>query len=136
MAQTTVKLEVNGFEKREVTFVSMKFDRKTDDENKPTGVPRGGKIVVRVKALTDTGNADLMHWAVNPEEGKKGKIIFMNPETPTKEMKTLSFEDAYCVNYEEQWEDQIGHYEEITIACKKIEHKQGVKFENSWQRKA
>ena len=46
-------------------------------------------------------------------------------------MKTIKFENGYCVDFEEKWEDKVGHYEEITITCKNIEVG-SIKFENEW----
>ena len=46
-------------------------------------------------------------------------------------MKTIKFENGYCVDFEEKWEDKVGHFEEITITCKNIEVG-SVKFENEW----
>ena len=34
-------------------------------------------------------------------------------------------------NFEEKWEDKMGHFEEIEITCKQIEFG-NVKFENDW----
>jgi hypothetical protein len=53
-------------------------------------------------------------------------------ETKTnKEMKSIKFTNGYCVNFEEKWEDKMGHFEEITITCKKIEFG-NVVYENDW----
>ena len=93
---TPVTLEVKDFEAREVMMVDYKFDQATDREGQIAGIPRGGRLTIRVKA-----------------------------------MKTIKFENGYCVDFEEKWEDKVGHYEEITITCKNIEVG-SVKFENEW----
>jgi hypothetical protein len=53
-------------------------------------------------------------------------------ETKTgKAMKTIEFTNGYCVEFEEKWEDKMGHFEEIVITCKEIAIG-SVKFENEW----
>ena len=53
MAKTPVKLEVDGYKEREVMMVKYEFDQATDVEGQMSGIPRGGKINIRVKALND-----------------------------------------------------------------------------------
>lgn len=52
MAKTPVKLEVDGYKEREVMMVKYEFDQATDVEGQMSGIPRGGKINIRVKRLT------------------------------------------------------------------------------------
>jgi len=53
---TPVTLEVKDFKAREVILVDYKFNQATDREGQISGIPRGGRINIRVKALND-GNA-------------------------------------------------------------------------------
>ena len=63
---------------------------------------------------------------------KDREVMMVNYEFKTgKAMKTIKFENGYCVDFEEKWEDKVGHYEEIIITCKNIEVG-SVKFENEW----
>ena len=121
MAKTPVKLEVDGYKEREVMMVKYEFDQATDVEGQMSGIPRGGKINIRVKALND-GTPDLLP--------KNGVITFLETKTG-KNMKTIKFTNGYCVNFEEKWEDKQGHFEEIEITCQKIEF-ESVVFENDW----
>ena len=93
------------------------------------GIPRGGKIQVRVKALND-GTPDLLAWMTERNLPKNGQIDFLETKTG-KAMKSIKFTNGYCVNFEEKWEDKAGHFEEITITCKQIEFG-SVKYENDW----
>ena len=134
MAKSPVQLLVDGFKDRDVTFVTYTFEQATDNEGQMTGIPRGGKITVRVKALND-GNAELLNWMLQKSMKKNGKISFENT-AEEQNMKEVEFTGAYCVNYTEHWEDRetsggLGHYEEITITCKTI--KVGsVEYANDW----
>ena len=97
-------MKVQDYKDREVQMVSYEFDQETDREGQMTGIPRFQMLRVRVKALNDG-----------------------TPEV----MKTIKFTGAYCVDFEENWADKEGHYEEILISCQNIEVG-SVKFENAW----
>ena len=129
MAKTPVKLEVDGYKEREVLMVTYEFDQATDVEGQMTGIPRGGKLTIRVKALND-GTPDLLAWMTERNLPKDGKITFLETKT-NKEMKTIKFTRGYCVNFEEKWEDKMGHFEEIVVTCQKIEFG-NVVYENDW----
>jgi len=129
MAKTPVKIEIDGYKEREVLMVTYEFEQATDTEGQMTGIPRGGKIIVKVKALND-GTPDLLAWMVERNLPKKGKITFNETKTG-KVMKTIEFENGYCVDFNENWEDKKGHTEEIVITCKKIKFG-SVEFTNDW----
>lgn len=129
MAKTPVKIEIDGYKEREVLKVNYEFDQATDVEGQMAGIPRGGKIVVRVKAHND-GTPDLLAWMVEKNLPKNGVITFLETKTG-KVMKTIEFTNGYCVNFEEKWADKQGHFEEITITCKEINFG-GIVFENEW----
>ena len=129
MAKTPVKIEIDGYKEREVQMVTYEFDQATDTEGQMSGIPRGGRIVVKVKALND-GTPDLLAWMLERNLPKNGKITF-NVTKTGKVMKTIEFEGGYCVDFEEKWEDKAGHYEQIEISCQKMKFG-SVEFENEW----
>ena len=129
MAKTPVKIEIDGYKEREVQMVTYEFDQATDVEGQMSGIPRGGLITVRVKALND-GTPDLLAWMIERNLPKNGTITFLETKTG-KNMKTIKFTNGYCVYFEEKWEDKKGHFEEIVITCQKIEFG-SVVYENDW----
>ena len=129
MAKTPVKLEIDGYKEREVLMVKYEIDQATDVEGQMSGIPRGGKINIRVKALND-GTPDLLAWMVERNLPKNGVITFLETKTGMY-MKTIKFSNGYSVNFEERWEDKKGHFEESEISCQKIEF-ESVVFENDW----
>lgn len=129
MAKTPVKIEIDGYKEREVLMVTYSFNQETDVEGQMTGIPRGGQIRVRVKALND-GTPDLMAWMVDRNLAKDGTITFNETKTG-KSMKTIKFTGGYCINFEEFCEDKKAHFEEFVISCKKIEFG-SVVYENDW----
>jgi len=139
MAQKNrVTLKVDGFADREVSAVTYSFNQSIGKDNDPTGIPRGGLIIARIKA-EDSGNAELLHWMASKNMSKKGSLLFMTSKDIDKKMKSVEFEDAYCVNFVEHWEDvpegkkdvPVSHWEEITIACRKIVNGP-VTYQNEW----
>ena len=122
-------MKIDGYKDREVLMVTYEFDQETDVEGQMSGIPRGGKIIVKVKALND-GTPDLLAWMCERNLQKNGTIEFLETKTG-KVMKEIKFTSGYCVDYEEKWEDMMGHFEVITITCKKIEFG-SVVYENDW----
>jgi len=135
MAKTPVALLVDGFKPREVAMVEYAFVQAIDKEGQTTGIPRGGKITIRVKAMND-GTNELLNWMVEKSLAKSGKIEFMNSTDASKKMKEVEFKEAYCIDFKEHWEDttkaeNLAHWEEITITCKEITN-QSVTYTNDW----
>ena len=130
----TFKLD-GAFKLRQVHQLDYTFTQATDKEGQPTGIPRGGQIIVTVKARDD-GNVELLNWMTSASLFLSGKIIFKKKSDPNNVMKTIQFGNAYCVGYSEHWEDPEGaksitHYEKITIACKEI-NVEAVVWYNKW----
>ena len=103
-------MKIQDYKDREVQMVSYEFDQET-------------------KALND-GTPELLAWMCDRFLKKDGEIQFLETKT-LKVMKTIKFTGGYCVDFEENWEDKLGHYEEIVISCQNIEVG-SVKFENAW----
>ena len=129
MAKNPVELKVDGYQDREVMLVNYSFNQATDTEGQMTGIPRGGRITVRVKALND-GNPDMLKWMTSPNLGKNGSVEFNETKTGNL-MKKIEFKDGYCIDFVEHWEDKAGHWEEITISCRALSVGP-VTYENAW----
>jgi len=127
---TPVSFEVKDFAPREVLMVDYKFNQATDREGQIAGLPRGGIITIRVKALND-GNAQLMQWILNPTDPRDVNIKFQNT-IDGKDMKTLKGTACYCIHYKEYWADNEEHYEEVNIVCQKLENGPVV-YDNPWK---
>ena len=128
--KTPVQLEVSGFEPREVMLVDYKFDQEVDREGQIAGIPRGGRITIRVKAMND-GNNQLLQWMLAPNDPRDVKVAFSNTIDGST-MKELNGVGCYCVHYIEKWEDNQGQYEEIEIVCQELKNGP-VEFVNPWR---
>lgn len=137
MAHVPVLLKLTSLKtaySREVASFHMTFDQKIDKEGQVADLPRGGLINLKLKAL-NSGQNELLHWMAEKNLTLGGEITFYNT-TNGHIMKNLIFSDAYCVHYEEHWEDDtksipLAHWEDITISCRKITNGV-VQFENFW----
>ncbi|MCQ2143724.1 MAG: hypothetical protein MJY56_06620 [Bacteroidales bacterium] len=127
---TPVVLSVDSFAEREVLMVNYKFTQKTDIEGQLDGIPRGGRITVRVKALND-GNNELIQWMLNPSDARGLKITF-NSTVDGSTMKTLEGKGCYCVHYIEDWQDGKMHYEEVEIVCQELKNG-SIEYKNLWK---
>ena len=74
---TPVTLEVKDFAPREVLLVDYKFNQATDREGQISGIPRGGRVNIRVKAMND-GNAELLGWMLAPTDPRDFSVKFQN----------------------------------------------------------
>ena len=127
---TPVQLSVQDFETREVMMIDYKFDQATDREGQLAGIPRGGKITIRVKAMND-GNNQLLQWMLAPNDPRDLKVTFCNTIDGST-MKELQGKGCYCIHYVEKWEDGQQHFEELQIVCQVLPDGP-VSFENPWK---
>ena len=68
---------VKDFAAREVLLVDYKFNQATDREGQISGIPRGGRLNIRVKAMND-GNAELLGWMLAPTDPRDFSVKFKN----------------------------------------------------------
>lgn len=127
---TPVELTVDGFEKREVLLVDYQFTQAVDREGQIAGIPRGGRINIRVKAMND-GNNQLLQWMLAPNDPRNVSILFYNTIDGST-MKELKGTGCYCIHFTEKWEDGEEHFEEIEIVCQELTNG-SVGFENPWK---
>lgn len=130
MASTPVLLQVEGFTDREVMRFTYSFNQATDTEGQMSGIPRGGRITIRVKTFNEE-NQELLSWMIEPYMSKNGKIVFSRTDKEGQQRQTIEFKDAYCVDYVEYYEDKMDTWEEITISCREITNGP-VSYQNQW----
>ena len=127
---TPVQLAVQDFEPREVILVDYAFTQATDIEGQIAGIPRGGRITIRVKAMND-GNNQLLQWMLAPNDPRDLKVTFSNTIDGTT-MKEIEGKGCYCIHYVEKWEDGEQHFEEMQIVCQELKNGP-VSCENPWK---
>lgn len=127
---------VDGTES-EVVALSYSLDQNVDNIGQPAGEVRGGLIEVTVGSM---GSEARFGWMVASDMKKSGEIKFTDANGKT--LKTLKFEDAYCVGYTEDYEAfsgdgtrgitiKEGAKETLTLSCRVIAVG-GESHENTW----
>ena len=140
--KTAVTLCLNSCKDREVLKFSYTFSRTVDIDGQISGVPRGGKITLTVKALND-GNNELLHWMLQPALPKGGQIKFSKRSDVGETMKSIELVDAQCVEYTEDWEEKETkdgsnvlssntHTEKIVLSCRAI-HNHAAIYAFTWE---
>ena len=120
----------------EIIAVTYSFDQNIDNIGQPAGEVRGGQITV---TLGTTGGAERFGWMVASDMKKSGEIKYTDATGQT--LKTVKFEDAYCVGYTEDYEAfsggqagvsiKEGAKETLTLSCRVIDM-EGEVHENTW----
>ncbi len=101
----------------------------TDEEGKPIGRPKGGKITLTIESDSDT---ELFHWMKAPEHAKDGAITFFKRDAMAQQ-KVLQFKNGFCVDYVERFiaETKDAMKTTITISAQSITIGD-VDFNNLW----
>jgi len=121
----------------EVISLSYTFQQEVDNIGQPAGEVKGGLIHVSLGSL---GEPSRFAWAVTSDMKKSGEIEFIGSHGKT--IKTLKFEDAYCVAYTEEYEAftgsisgrvtiKDGSKEQLTLSARKISIA-GESHTNTW----
>ena len=97
----------------EFNIISIDYDiiQPVDQQGKPNGRPKGGMINVIIES---SNKNDLAEWMISPTMKKSGQITFFKRDANSS-MKTMSFNDAYCVYYKEKFNAVTEHQMTIEI---------------------
>ncbi|MBL7728211.1 MAG: hypothetical protein JNM68_11010 [Dinghuibacter sp.] len=123
------KLTIDDGDEMNVLNCSFRFTQNTDATGKPTSIPHGGYVTLVVESTKAT---DLFDWMINPTGTKNGTVTFYRREMASK-LKTLEFTDAYCIDYQEDFDHKGEHPMQIsfTLSAKTIKVNDS-KFKNNW----
>ena len=124
-------LKLEG-EEYEIIRCSYHLGRDTDLKGQPANQVRGGKISFTVKSSNKTV---LWEWIINQFAKKDGEIEFYKRDDPAP-AKLLKFEEAYIVDYEEDFDISGARpnqptVENFTVSARKLTMEPGGVFENS-----
>jgi hypothetical protein len=121
-------LKVDG-EDSKVLHCSYAFSQVTDATGKPTAIPQGGMITLK---LESNGQTNFYDWMISPTQVKSGDITFYRRDEMSK-LKTLEFTDAHCVGYQETFDHLGEHPMQIEIKLSSRELKlNDSSFRNNW----
>ena len=91
---------VLGSAEYNVLAADYEISQSTDAQNRPNGKPKGGIISLTLEA---SNKNDLAEWMLSPTMKKAGQLTFFRRDANSS-MKTISFSDAFCINYRETFD--------------------------------
>jgi Hemolysin coregulated protein Hcp (TssD) len=123
------KLTIDGGEEMNVLRCSYRFTQGTNVTGKPTAIPQGGIVTVVVESTKSTV---LFDWMINATGIKNGLITFYRRDMQSK-LKSLAFSDAYCIDYQEDFDHRGEHPMQITFTLSaKTLKLDDSEFKNNW----
>ena len=116
----------------EVVTTSFSFTQSIDDKGRPSSKVHGG--VIRVTIVADE-NTSLVSWMLDPYKKESGSITYKRIDQDSM-MKDVQFEEAYCVEYTEDFDARGGAKDasmtlSLTISANKITVG-GATLDNKW----
>ncbi|MFD2520227.1 type VI secretion system tube protein TssD [Emticicia soli] len=132
MASFSATFNAAGSGDCEVVACNFSFNQSIDEKGRPSSKVHGGTIRVTIVA---TDNTALVGWMLDPYKKDSGQIVYnrIDQESTLKEIK---FEDAYCVEYTENFDARGGDSNAaftitLTISANKIVVG-GASLDNKW----
>lgn len=106
MAAHTAVLELEGA-KAQVIEMSYSFSRSTDSvKGQPTKVVRNGLISLTIRSDDREMVGKIVNWLASQDLGKEGKVTIYKDSKQDKILKTIEFENAFVVNYNESFDSK------------------------------
>lgn len=123
------KLNIDNDEEFNILECNFSISQKIDHSNRPCGLPVLGVIKLTIES---TKKAFFYEWAKSPDQLKDGEITFFKRDLMSSSKK-LNFEKAYCVYYEEDFNNTNKNpmTTKLTLACYALAVN-GVNHENPW----
>jgi len=138
-----VQIQIGNSDYRNVHDFNFEFTQAIDKENQPCGIPRGGKLCVKVSADKTKANPELLNWMIKREQ-KDGHILIHKPGTDGEKLTKIEFKNAFCVNYKQTMVDNVyekgkldtsslqTYIEDIQITWEKLIW-DAVEYNNEWK---
>lgn len=129
------KITIKG-DTYDVVECAYDFHQSIDETGKPVSRPQGGTITFVMPATSDA-NVFFYRWMFNKTEVQSGVFeftVFVSEKTTS--IKTLKFENAYCIELKDYFNDNDSKlmYTTITISAQKITigSNNPAEFSNEW----
>ena len=123
------RLQLQNEDEISVLRCSFRFNQNIDVTGKAASKPMGGTINITLASINHPG---LFEWMITTSQTKNGKITFVRYDTMSK-LKTLEFENALCVEYNEVF-DPTGEHPiilQLTLSAHTIKLEDTV-YKNNW----
>jgi len=110
------------FPPREILYFDFNFNQAVDSSNLPCGIPRGGKVKLKLKGLQEEINSDFISWMLHRKK-YNCYIQIISPSELSKTLSKVELFDSYCVDYKRVWEDKV---EDSKNSAKLFQNSSGV----------
>lgn len=123
------RLQLQNEDEMNVLRCGFRFNQAIDVTGKAASKPTGGTINL---TLASFNHSNILEWMISPRQTKNGKITFIRYDNMSK-LKTLEFENALCVDYEETFDPAADHpiLLQLTLSAHTIKLDDTV-FKNNW----
>ena len=119
-------------EDKELTVLKCKYSisQNSDHKGHPSERPKGGNMSVVVESTDETF---LFDWAASETQMKSGSVKFYRRDAMST-MKELTFTDAYCLHYEDDFESkgEVPMQIRLVISAREISLGGSSKHTNPW----
>ena len=114
-----------------IVRMKLSFFQPMDGNGRPNAQPNGGFISLAVESSKESKL--LMSWMLSPDTTKAGEITFIQRDNEGS-MKSISFENAHCVAYDEVFEATGTNpmLTQLTISAKSLSC-EDVKLDKDWE---
>ncbi|NHE58496.1 type VI secretion system tube protein TssD [Cyclobacterium plantarum] len=121
-------LKIDG-EESKVLHCAYAFRKITDATGKPTSIPQGGMVSIKIES---NGKTNFYDWMISSTQVKSGDITFYRRDEMSK-LKTLEFIDAHCIRYRETFdhEGENPMLVELKLSARELKLNDSV-FKNNW----
>ena len=129
----TARLHIEGHSNEDTGSPVLSCDFGFAQEIGANGAPishiRGGIINLSIRGIDDP---ELLQWMIGENSWKNGRIVFSGV-TSTGPGRTILFNNAYLVKYQESFTNQNDIVIQLTISAERMEVS-GVNHMNMWVR--
>jgi type VI protein secretion system component Hcp len=94
-----------------VLYCNYRITQHIDESGRPASIPVGGLINITVESTSSTS---LYDWMIDPTQVKSGTITFYRRDAMSQ-LKTVSFTDAYCIEFNEEYSHKGEHPLQISV---------------------
>lgn len=107
----------------------FRFSQETDRTNRPTSIPMGGVVDLTIES---NGSTNLFDWMISSTKTQSGMVTFYRRDNMSK-LKTLTFSDAHCIDYQEEYSHNTEFPMQITLQLSAKELKlNDSTYKNNW----
>lgn len=130
----TARLHITGHELEDkgikILSCDFSFTQDVDNNGYINSSVRAGFINISIPGINDS---EIVQWMINRFHRRNGKIVFLgvNESGMPQELKSLEFEEAFLVSYNESFSDEAEMIINLSISAPKITLSNG-KWETQW----